>query len=315
MKKTLLSLLTVGLAATVLVACAPGEKKEDVAKEIKTVRLGVMPSTDNIPFLMAHKAEMDKKAGINIELEVFKSGPDRDAAFQAGEVDGVISDLVGLALYKQGDMDVKTVAAPYDEFDLVSADESVKTVSDLKGKSVDFAELTGTAYAMDMMLKDVNMTMADIKVENIPPVPARLERLGAGQTAGAILPEPFVTIGKAKGMHVVQTTKDLGFNPFAIIFDTKFIEKNDDAIKGMMTAYNEASAYIKENDRSEFMDLFIKDVGFPEDMKDLIEVPDFGEIEAVKEADVTSALEWTIEKGLLTKEITAKDVMNNDFVK
>lgn len=315
MKKILMSVAGVILGSILLTGCAPGEKPTEKAEERPTIRLGVMPSTDNIPFLMAQKNELDKKAGINLELEVFKSGADRDAAFQAGKVDGVISDLVGLALYKEGGMAVQTVGAPYDEFDLVTGDKEVTSVADLKGKSVDFSELTGTAYAVDMMLQSEGLTPADITISNIPQVPARLERLAEGQTAGAILPEPFVTIAKSKGMHVVKTTNDLGINPFAIIFTEDFIKESADSISGMIEAYNLASADISKNKDEAVLDLFIKDVGFPEEVKGLIEIPDFGTMAAVKEADVTSALEWSKTNGILTKKITAKEMMNNDFIK
>lgn len=308
----LLSVLALGVFAT---GCAPKEKSQRSKKDNEVVRLGVMPSTDNIPFLVAQKEKLDQDNGVTIELEVFKSGQDRDAAFQAGQVDGVISDLVGLALYKQGGMAVHTVAAPYDEFDLVTADPKVETVADLKGKSVDFSELTGTAYAVDMMLQDAGLSLKDIKTENIAQVPTRLERLGANQTAGAILPEPFVTIGQAKGMKVIKTTQDLGINPFAIIFSDDFIAEHQAGIKNMITAYNNASKAIKEEPKEDILELFINDVGFPIETKDNIKIPDFGTMAAVKEKDVTSVLNWSHDNGILKEKLTAKEVMNNDFIK
>lgn len=314
MKKIVLGFIGIVLLGAGLAGCAPGEKKEATTKDIQRVRLGVMPSTDNIPFLMAQKAELDKAEGVKIELEVFKSGQDRDAAFQAGEVDGVISDLVGLALYTEGGMAVQTVGAPYDEFDLVTSDPAIKTVADLKGKSVDYSELTGTAYAVDMMAKDAGLSLSDIKSENIAAVPTRLERLAAKQTAAAILPEPFVTIAKTKGMSVVKTTNDLGINPFAIIFSTDFINKHPKGIEGMIKAYNTASKEITKTKDEAILDLFIKDVGFPEETKEQIEIPDFGTMAQVKESDMTSALTWAKDKGLLTKDVAVDDVMNDDFI-
>ena len=316
MKNWVKGLVGLVVEASILVGCAPEEKKEESKEDgVKKVRLGVMPSTDNIPFLVAHKEEFDKKNGVEIELEMFKSAPDRDAAFQAGKVDGVISDLVGLAIYLEGGMDVKTVAAPYDQFDLLSGDKTIKSVEDLREKEVVFSKLTGTAYAVDMMLKDKGLLMSDIKVTEIPQVPARLELLKNNKAAAAILPEPFITMGKTKGMHVVSSTRDLGINPFAIVFGSDFIKNEKSSIQGMFDAYNEGSAYIAKNEPSEFLDIFIKDVGFPSDLKDKIEVPDFGKIEPVKESDVTSALEWSRNAGLLSKNIKPKEVMSNVYFK
>ena len=65
--------------------------------------------------------------------------------FRRGELDGIITDLVGVAIYKEAGNDVKIVGAPHDQFDLVVSDD-VTSMADLKGKPVVFSERTGTAY-------------------------------------------------------------------------------------------------------------------------------------------------------------------------
>lgn len=45
--------------------------KKAQAEEIETLKLGVMPSTDNIPLLVAIQQGFDKKHGVDLELEVF----------------------------------------------------------------------------------------------------------------------------------------------------------------------------------------------------------------------------------------------------
>lgn len=319
MKKWLGGLVTIMAVTIGLVGCAPEEKQESTKKESGTeetiLRLGVMPSTDNIPFIIAEKEGYAKERGIKLELEVFKSANDRDAAFQAGKLDGVITDLVAVAIYRQADFDVKIVAAPYDQFDLVSGDEAVKTVADLKGKDVVFSTRTGTAYAVDMMLEKAGLAMTDINVNEVPQVPARLELLTNKKAAGAILPEPFVTMAKASQMHVVQSTQDIGINPFAIAFTTECIDKQGEAIRGMFDAYNQAADYIKNTDKAKYIDLFIEDVGFPETLKDQIEVPDYGKLEQVKVSDVESAFAWATKEGLLKQEIKAEEVISDVYFK
>lgn len=313
-KKWLGGIIVTMLSVVLLVGCAPEEKQSKVATEGQevTIRLGVMPSTDNIPFIIAQKEGYAKEQGVKLELEVFKSANDRDAALQAGKLDGVITDLVAVAIYRQGDLDVKVVAAPYDQFDLVANGEA-KTVADLKGKEVVFAARTGTAYAIDMMLKEAGLTRADIKANEVPQVPARLELLTNKKVAGAILPEPFVTMAKADQMTVVQSTRDIGINPFAIAFTTDFIDEQSDAIRGMFDAYNQAVTYLETTDKSEYIELFIAEVGFPETLKEQIEIPDYGKIEQVKVADIDSAFEWARQEGLLKKELNGKDVISHVY--
>lgn len=316
MKKWLVGLMSLTTIALVLSSCAPTETTiEKVTDKATTIRLGVMPSTDNIPFILAHEQGFDHNNGVNIELEVFKSAPDRDAAFQAGKVDGVITDLVGLAIYQQGDFDVKVVAAPYDQFDLVTGDDSVQSVADLKGKDVVFSSKTGTGYAVSKMLESAGLTMADINITEIPQVPTRLELITNQKASAAILPEPFVTIGQANGLRVVQSTRDIGINPFAIAFTSEMIAKEEVAINGLFDAYNEAAIYVEKTPVEDYIDLFIKEVGFPASLKKQIVIPDYGKLEQVKEKDVESAFAWAREAGLLKKELTAKDVISDVYFK
>ena len=53
--------------------------------KVEKIRLGVMPSTDNIPFILAHDEGMDKENGVDLDVKVFKSALDRDACVSGEE--------------------------------------------------------------------------------------------------------------------------------------------------------------------------------------------------------------------------------------
>ena len=315
MKKKMFIGLMAAMAISLLVACQPkNNQSKEEAKPAKTdqvtkIKLGVMPSTDNIPFLLAQKEGFDQKNGVDLSLKVFKNPLDRDAALQAGEVDGVITDLVGVAIYQQGGLDVKVIGVPYDQFDLVVKDPAIQKLSDLKGKQVTFSKKTATAYAVDQMLQHDNLQMSDITVTEIPQVPTRLEMLKNDKVDGAILPEPFTTIAKAQGMHVLQSTKDIGVEAFAIGFPKNVLEQKKQGVTGLIAAYNEGADYVKEHDKAEYLDLFVENVGFPSELQDKIDIPDYGHLASVKAKDVTDAFKWSKKAGLLKKDITAEDVI------
>ncbi|MFZ1540762.1 MAG: ABC transporter substrate-binding protein, partial [Enterococcus aquimarinus] len=104
MKKIFFSLSA--LLLMTLSACSNSETNNastDVTSEqgeqLVPLKIGVMPSMDNIPLIVAHEQEFDQKHGVDLQIEAFKSGKDREAAFQAGAVDGINADLVGIAMY------------------------------------------------------------------------------------------------------------------------------------------------------------------------------------------------------------------------
>lgn len=310
-----LTLLTLTLAGC-------GTKKEEGSKadskessEVTTLTLGVMPSTDNIPLILAHEKGFDEKHGVNIKLETFKAAKDRDAAFQAGEVDGVSTDLVAIAIYQEAGMDVKITGNTYGEFDLVTGDEKIQSAADLKDQEVILSKNTGTEYAVTKMLEKAGLAQDAIKVTEVPQVPTRLELLKNQKAQAAILPEPFVTMAVADNLRVLDSTRKIGINPFVMGMPEKVIQEKKDAIKGMYEAYNEAVDYIKSHDKADYIQLFIDEVGFPETLKDQIVVPDYTKAEQATKEDVKEAFAWSKAQGLLTKDLTPEDVLSTVYFK
>ena len=82
-----------------------------------------MTSTDVIPFVLIEKNKLDEKYNIDLNIEMFTSAKDRDAAFQAGELDGVLSDLIGVTLYQNANFDVKITGRTDGDFILVAGKE------------------------------------------------------------------------------------------------------------------------------------------------------------------------------------------------
>lgn len=317
MKKIMIS-MTIALLLTLTACGAPAKDKTNESSagsnDITTLKVGVMPSMDNIPLIVAHEQGFDKKHGIELDVQAFKSGKDRDAAFQAGAVDSINADLVGVAAYIQAGIDVKIMSATQGQFDLISTAE-VKEVADLKGKEVVVLKNQGPEFATEEFLKKVNLTGEDVKMVDVPQVPSRVELLSNNQASAAILPEPFVTMTTAQGMNNLGSTLDLGINLFALIATQDVIDEKSMAFKGMYDAYNDAVQWMKENDQEAYVQLFIDEIGFPETLKEQIVIPEYKEAFQASEEDITRAFDWAKTKGLLEKDVLAKDVLSDVYFK
>lgn len=278
-----------------------------------TLILGVMPATDNIPLIIAHEKGFDVKHGVKLDLQTFRSAQERDAAFAAGAIDGLSTDLVGVAISRNSGSDLMITSTTFGTFNLITGNDSVQTVADLKGKDVIVSKNTGAEYAIAMMLKDAGLSMDDINILEVAAVPARLEALKNGQAAAAILPEPFATMAQAEGLRMLSSTEKIGINPFVMAFPKATIEQKAVAIRGMYEAYNEAVAYIQSHDKADFIQFFIDDVGFPETLKDQIQVPAYTKATQASDADIQSAFTWAKSAGLLEKELTPQDVLSDVF--
>ena len=203
MKKAGLILTLILLISVLGVGCSTTKtaNTQESSKTLPELTIGMMPATDVIPFIIAHEQGFDQKHGVKLNMQTFKSAKDRDVAFQAGQLDGVGADLIAIAIYNQGGLDVKITSTTFGGFSLLTGADDVKTVADLKGKSVIFSKNTSTEYVFSLMLKEVGLTEEDIKLTEVPQIPTRLELLKNHKADAAILPEPFVTMGKADGLR------------------------------------------------------------------------------------------------------------------
>ncbi|CAH1211560.1 hypothetical protein PAECIP111892_03594 [Paenibacillus auburnensis] len=290
---------------------ANGAAATEAPAEAAVVTLGLLPSIDAIPFIIAHEQGFDKEHNVNLDIQTFKSAKDRDVAFQAGKVDGISADLVAISIYNEAGLDVKITSTTTGEFDLLTGNDEIQDVKDLKGKTVILSKNTSTQYTVAMMLKQAGLSEADITVSEVPQIPTRLELLKNKKADAAVLPEPFVTMGESAGLRVLSSTHSAGVNPFVLAFPQSVIDAKPQAIRDMYAAYNEAVEYMKSHDQSEYIDLIIKEVGYPETLKDEIKVPEYQPANQVDVKEVEAAFAWARETGLLTKNISAEDVISD----
>ena len=312
MKKGLLALLLM-LLLLVVTACSDDTEtaQGDTNEEEKTViTVGAMSSTDAIPLVLVEKNKLDEKYNIDLNIEMFKSAKDRDAAFQAGELDGVLSDLIGVTLYQNANFDVKITGSTDGDFLLVAGkDTGITSVEDVRGKSIGISENTLIDYSLDAILHNHNMELADVVTEIVPRMPDRLEMLQQGKLDFALLPEPFSTLALNNGATELGSANENGIFPAITAFSQKAIDEKAEAIEKLFVAYNEAVQYMNETDISEYEDVVIEKAGYPEDMAGSIELPKFRENVLPPKEDIEAAIKWASERGLCSPDLTYEQMV------
>ena len=324
MKIKKLTLASLALAS-ILTLTACGEKKEEqsvvtpeqspteTTEETETtLRFGVMGSLDTVPLVIAAQNGYFEEEGVNLDLQIFSAAKDRDAALQAGELDGVLCDEVAISIYQNSDINMQITGTTNGVYTLVAAkDSGITSLADLAGKKMAISENTMMDYLADYIAIENGMSANDIEKVAIPAMPARLEALNNNRVDAAILPTPFNDTAIADGGVEIEKLYNKDIMISVTAFLQEVIEQNPEAVQGFYRAYNKAIDFINSTDMSEYEDIIITTVGYAEEMRGKIVLPEFQHNYLPNEENVQRVFDWSKDKGLLTKDIQASDVINN----
>lgn len=288
-----------------MAGCGGGSKQE-----LGTLKIGLMPDTDSVPFIIAQEKGYFAEEGLNVELHSFKSAMDRDSALQSGNLDGAVSDLLAVAFAKDGGFDVKVTSMTDGSYKLVAAPGAEKlSVKELAGKEVAVSRNTIIEYVTDHILESNSMSGDDIAKVVIPQIPTRLELLQSSKLAAATLPEPMASVAVHNGCRFITGSDELGINPGVILFTEKSTKEKRAEIQAMYRAYNKAVAYLNSTDRAEYIDLVVEKSGFPPAAKEALVLPVYHTAALPKENDITDCIAWLKGKELIKNSYGYADLV------
>lgn len=311
MKKLLSIIIAISLTAGILSSCSKPSKNQ----EEQTVRIGIMTDVDSLPFIIAMENGYFKDAGVNAELEVFKSAADRDSAFQSGNVDGVVSDMLAVALAYNGGFGIKITSHTDGRYIFLSSKQSnAKSIADLKDKEIGISQNTIIEYSVDAMLKSEGMSPSDVKKTAIPQMPVRLEMLRSGKIAGACLPDPLATLAEKDGAVAVGDTAKSGTVLGVMMFSDKAIETKKEGIRKVYGAYERAKEELNKNG-DKYRSLLVDKAGFPEEVKDIIKFPEYKKSFIPSKSNFDEVVSWLKDKKLIDKDIDYSSVVTEEFIK
>ena len=114
-------------------------------------------------------------------------------------------------------------------------------ISDLKGKKVAINALgAATEYWLERALNAGGLTSKDVEVVAIP-FPNIAQALDSGAVSGAMLGEPFATLGVRQGLVKILNDSFLdGDQPTAIYYNSGWADKNPKLAQGFMIGYLKA---------------------------------------------------------------------------
>ncbi|MHB1135600.1 MAG: ABC transporter substrate-binding protein [Coriobacteriia bacterium] len=315
------------VAALALVGCAPAGESPSVpdtgSPEPAALVIGTLATQDALPLWVAEERGYFADSGLtDVEIVTFQSALECQAAFTAGSVDALMTDIIVAAkLHASGTpVVIPTVMLGADtgegRFAIVAAPGSdITTLADLAGEPVGTAAGTITEYVLDKLMIEAGVDAADIVKEEVPKMPVRFQLLMSGQLTAASLPEPFVTLAELEGATVVtggdDTTAGENISQSVLAVSREYTSSPEGAaaLDALLAAWDLAVDDLNATP-DDFRSTLVGKAGLPEPLADTYQVSSYPRAQPPAPERVQAVLDWMAERGYLTAEVTPTDLLS-----
>jgi len=279
--------------SALLFAEGSGEKPGDALK------IGLLPDADSLPFLVAREEGHFTDGGAAVELVMFQNPVERDAAFQAGQIDGIIADTIGSILLFTGGMDVRIASITSGRYGLAAAPGSdAGNPADLAGKEIGVSSNTVIEYVASSLLGEAGVPDSGFNPLAVPKIPVRMELLLNGRLPAACLPEPLYALAVARGAVPLGDSNALGMDPGVMLFAGEVLRERSDVLARVYRAYWEACGNINA-DPDAYRDFLVDVMGFPPQIKESFSFVKY-EFPRLPEAqEIAAAADWMMRRGMI----------------
>lgn len=216
--------------------------------DTETVHIGYLPSDHDAALFVADASGMYNNAGIKVELHEYNNGGDLMSAMASGDLDvGYVGIAPVVSSITKG-VPIKIVAGAQNEGSgLVSHDDSITSIKDLKGKTI---ATPGEASIQNVLLKyDLKkngLGVSDVKSPGMK-VASMNDALKTGSIDAMLTYEPFVSISeKTNNQHVVERSGEIIPNhPCCVVVMTdKFLSEHSSQAQEIVKIHKEATQKI-----------------------------------------------------------------------
>jgi NitT/TauT family transport system substrate-binding protein len=203
------------------------------------------------PLYIARDEGFFKEEGLDVELIVMEDVKTRMPALAAGRIDVAVTTIDTVLGFTSADHPLTYLFALDDSAggDGVVVDKSIKSIADLKGKTVAYTEGSVSQFFLSVLLKDAGLSLKDIETQNMTAGDAGAAFV-AGKVDAAVTWEPWLSRGKATdhGMLLVDSSTTPGLITDIAVTTTDTLAKRGDAMKALYRAWAKAVAWQKANE-------------------------------------------------------------------
>jgi len=308
----------VAVSITILLTlsgCSPKVQPEP----IPPLTIGVHPIVDALPFLVAQDRGYFEAEGLDVTIEFYNSGLDRDGALQADQADGAMADVVTtILLNKSVPVDIVSIVAGVTPEEgrfaiLASPESGIEKPEDLRGVPIGISPNTVIEFTTDMLLEAAGVDADDVEKTMILDIPLRLQLLMSGELQAANLPDPMAALAEKQGARVIlDDTQGDNYSQSVLTFTERAVKEKGESIRRMLRAYARAVQDI-QSDPEQFRELLETELRLPAGLTEYSIGP-FSLPQVPTEDEIQLVVAWMLEKGNLKEPVSYAELVNDDFL-
>lgn len=265
-KKLFVLLMIMTLMCSILPACKTNKSNEDSTEkkveENVTVRVGAMSGPTAMGMVKLMKDAEDGKTENDYSFaELSTDASAFVAPLTTGKIDiAAVPSNLAASIYNNTDGGVKVIAVNVlGVLNLVERGESLRSIGDLKGKTI-YATGQGAVpeYTIRYLLEQNGLDSdKDVTIQWCADTTEALSYVKKMEGAIAVLPQPFVTAALAQvpDLRVVMDLNDAwdklegdcSIVTGVIVVRTEFLNEYPETVERFIKEYSESVAYIQEN--------------------------------------------------------------------
>jgi NitT/TauT family transport system substrate-binding protein len=272
-----------------------------------TLKVTALPILETLPMYVAQQEGFFAAHGVTVEVVTAASAPERDQLIASGQIDGMVNELLGAILYNKDQTQVQVIryarAATADSplFSILASKQSgITSVAGLKGATIGISSGTIIEYLTDRLLQKEGLAAGDYKKVAVPKLSDRLALIGNNGVNAAVFPMPQTELAIQQGaVSVIDDSSHPEYSFSVLTFRKAVLDKNPDAVKGFLAAWEEAVAKINANP-DQYKSLLVLKKILPESLSASFKTPKFVTAGVPTPAQFMDMLNWAKNAKLLT---------------
>lgn len=297
----------------------PGFAGNLYAKMPEKLRITYVKYPLNVPAVVVKNLGLLEKEfsgeKIAIERPEITSGGKQTQAMAAGSIDiaSVISSTSAITARANG-VDIKIVgifARAPKAFNVMAMDPNIRTVSDLKGKTIGGPKGSLLNQTLFAALHNESIQPGAVNYVHMP-VPKAMAALLGKSIDAALIAGPGVPKAKAQGAHIVVNGEGLVKGLIVTAVRGQFLEMYPEIVKRYLRVQKDAIAFMTENPQKTY-EIVAQETGLGiEDVKNMYSWYNFDpEFQPADITDLKDTQKFLLDSGMLEKPTSIEDMIED----